>query len=78
MAPKIGAPPREQSAAERSGPDPRGRAAVSLRVTITRTQQAAVRARAEEQGCTVDEIVQRFIADGLAAPMSAKADDRDG
>jgi hypothetical protein len=78
---KRGASKRAASPAEPSGPDPRGRTTVPLRVTITRAQQAAVRARAEEQGCTVDEIVRRFIADGLAglaAPGPAKADDADG
>ena len=75
---KRGASKRAASPSERSGPDPRGRTTVPLRVTITLAQQTAVRARAEEQGCTADELVRRYIADGLAAPISAKVDDRDG
>ncbi len=75
--PKIGAPPRGQSAAKRDDPTPRGGGAAPLRVTITRAQQAALQARADAQGCTVSELVGRFVADGLAAPVSAQSDDAD-
>jgi hypothetical protein len=77
MAPKIGPPPREEPAAKRDDPTPHGDNAAPLHVAITRAQRAALRARADAQGCTVSELVGRFIADGLAAPVPAKSDDAD-
>ena len=75
--PKIGATPREQPAPERDDLKRSGGKAAPLRVTVTRAQQAALQARADAQGCTVSELVRRFVADGLATPESAQSNHAD-
>ncbi len=63
--PEGPSPPRR-----RPGPKPHGRTVVSLTITVTPAQRAALETRADAERSTISEIVRRFIAAGLASGAS--------